>query len=148
MRILACAALAAIFAASSYAQSASPKCVDVSAPKVQGAFTGVLEKHTFAGPPNWDNAANGDKPLPTFILRLPKKICAQDGNQFANPTKMFDDIHVSGRGEPPPWDWLNAHVGQKVTLNGDIFAAHTIWHRAPLVLLLPKGWTPSPEKIP
>jgi uncharacterized protein DUF4431 len=139
--------IASVMSAALLVSPAAAQCnhiVHVVEPKTQGTFTGKLEKHVFAGPPNWKDVAAGDRPLPTYILRLPESVCADDGERFANVFEPFDSIHISVSGEGrDSWNWLSTHVGQQVTLTGRIFAAHTAYHFAPLVMLIPADRAPQ-----
>ncbi|MFT3725320.1 MAG: hypothetical protein QM773_17255 [Hyphomonadaceae bacterium] len=137
MKLLAVIALVAASAAPARGQ-----CVNVSKAGTQGTFTGILEKHAFPGPPNFEDVAKGDRPMETFILRLPTNICIQDNGRFADPDERFNTIHISSYDQGIPWGWLDAHLGVQVTLTGNIFASENAFHMAPLVMMLPNGWKP------
>lgn len=129
MKVLILAA--ALGAAPAYA------CVDVAKSPTILDFTGVLEKHDFPSPASIQGATHSNAPLVTYILRVPKKICASGG--YADAKKLFDDIQVSSRSEKAV-PWLASHIGQRVTVKGEVVPALTAWHKAPLVLLLPEDW--------
>lgn len=122
--------VAAVLAAPATAQC--NRVVHVVEKNVQGEFTGTLEKHVFNG--------ESGKPVTAYLLRLKESICADDGEVYADVFDVFDSVHVTP--SPAAQPWLDAHIGQSVTLTGHIFAARDATHFAPLVMALPKNWTP------
>ncbi len=55
-------------------------------------LTGVLERVTFPGPPNYESVESGDQPETDFVLQLAKPICYEesDGNLVsAERLKLF-----------------------------------------------------------
>ena len=95
---------------------------------------GRLTLRRFAGPPNYENIAAGDAEERTFILRLPRSACIDDGGEFADPRERFATVHVSP-SEEALLAVLSAAIGRHVIVSGQGFAAHTGHHHAPLVVL-------------
>lgn len=112
------------------------RCLDLTAPGAETAISGLLTIQLFAGPPNYESIANGDAEERTFILELPKRICASDGEFIENST-LFDRVQVNA-SDPALARVLNAGVGQQVTIQGEAFGSHTGHHHAPLVILASK----------
>jgi hypothetical protein len=96
---------------------------------------GRLFVKTFPGPPGFESVAHGDAPERTYLLRLPRPICVDDGNEgFADPEVKFDTVHVSVN-HPQLWPQLHSGLGQVVVITGEGFAAFDGHHHAPLVIL-------------
>jgi hypothetical protein len=106
--------------------------MDLRKPDAKATISGELTFQNFAGPPDYESIANGDAEEKALILELPRRVCANDGD-FIEGTTKFDRVHV-GFNSPALLDVLNAAVGRRVTVRGEVFGAHTGHHRAPLVL--------------
>jgi Domain of unknown function (DUF4431) len=109
-------------------------CIDVSGAKARIVVSGKLTLQLFAGPPNFESIAKGDAEERTFILELPRRVCAYDGDEFADPNERFDRVHVSS-SNPAMMRVLKAAVGRQIVAVGEAFSAHTGHHHAPLVIL-------------
>ena len=96
--------------------------------------SGRLTTQLFAGPPNFESIAQGDAEERAFILELPSRLCANDGD-FIEPTESFDRVHLNG-AEAAISAVLNSVVGRNVTVRGEAFGSHTGHHHAPLVMLV------------
>jgi len=126
----------ALFTAVDGAGAAQPKrqtCLDLSKAHSQVRVSGVLTVQLFPGPPNYESIARGDAEERAFILELPQRMCANDG-EFIGPGTMFDRVHVSTSDEAM-LGVFKASVGRTVTLRGEAFGAHAGHHHAPLVLM-------------
>ncbi|MFP5295862.1 MAG: DUF4431 domain-containing protein [Alphaproteobacteria bacterium] len=116
------------------AAEAEPKtCLDLRKAGGQTTLSGVLTVQLFAGPPNYESIAGGDAEERAFILELPRRLCATDG-EFISPATSFDRVQVSASDEAV-LGVLRAAVGSTVTVRGEAFGAHTGHHHAPLVLM-------------
>lgn len=109
------------------------RCLDLTAPKAKATLSGLLTVQIFAGPPNYESVAGGDTEERTFILELPKRLCASDGEFIEDSTK-FDRVQVSS-SDPGLMGVLEAAQGHQVTVHGEAFGAQTGHHHAPLVIL-------------
>ena len=129
--------LMAICPTASRAQVAGPAakggCVSVAASPTMLTATGTLSQVVFPGPPNYESVARGDRPEPTFVLRLPAPVCLDDGGFFADPTKRFDLVQISPK-DPGVAKRLKAALGKSVTVAGEGIAAQTAHHHEPLVI--------------
>lgn len=124
----------------SYSASSPPKeideaaiCLDLTSPRATASVSGLLTMRIFAGPPNYESIAGGDAEERTYILELPARLCANDGEFIENSTK-FDRVQI-GTSDPALIRVLNASIGSQVTVHGEAFGAHTGHHHAPLVIL-------------
>lgn len=130
--VVASAALLAIQPTGSVAEPRAKECLDLRG-TATAAVSGVLTTQLFAGPPNYESIAKGDAEEQGFLLELPGRMCADDG-EFISPDESFDRVHVTA-GDGVVLGVLKAAVGRTVTVRGEAFGAHTGHHRAPLVLV-------------
>ena len=124
--------LALTFAAALGTPSA-PGCIDGRSGRAPVSFEGRLERRIFAGPPNYDSIRRGDRPEPAYILTLDRRICIDDGGQFAELNNRFNTIQLFS-GNRRLNARLRAGVGHRVRITGDGFAAQTGHHHASLVV--------------
>ena len=87
--------------------------------------TGTLVRVVFAGPPNYESVAHGDRPEPQFVIRLDQPQCVD-----AVPG-IRDLILVL---TPPQFAQLRPRLGTRVTLSGGLMAAETGHHHTPVML--------------
>lgn len=115
------------------AAEAQKTCLNLTQTRSQATVSGMLTVHLFSGPPNYESIAKGDAEERTFILELPSRLCADDG-EFIRPNASFDRVHV-GASDDVILSVLKAAIGKTVTVRGEAFGAHTGHHHAPLVLM-------------
>jgi hypothetical protein len=94
---------------------------------------GRLLVQTFPGRPNFESVAKGDEAERTYVVKLPKPICLDDDDQFADPAKRFDTVHVSTT-MTDLWPKLRAALGRSVVVSGEGLASFNGHHHAPLVV--------------
>ena len=126
----------AVLSACAPSSAEAPKadaCLDLTKADTSVTISGKLTIQLFAGQPNYESIANGDAEERTFILELPKRMCAND-EDFIDPTMPFDRVQVNA-GDERLIGVLRAAVGQNVTVTGEAFGSHTGHHHAPLVML-------------
>jgi hypothetical protein len=118
---------------SSCAQAAPPiSCLDLKGPEAKATIAGKLTIQIFAGAPNYESIAKGDDEEQAFIIELPERMCADDGD-FIEPSEPFDRVQVSSYQDELR-RVLSASVGREVVVRGEAFGAQTGHHHAPLVL--------------
>ena len=130
--------------ASSFSAAAQPlpgACLDLKQSQ-PFRFEGVLTRRVFPGPPNYQDVRKGDKPEPTYILRLQKPICVS-GDEFIDAQKKIDRIQIFPKDASNEakllWKELRKLVGKPVVVEGsEPFGAHTGHHHAPLLLPITK----------
>jgi len=113
---------------------ASAGCVSVSGNSPRATAEGHLTLQLFPGPPNYDSIAAGDTEERTFILKLPRRDCIDDGSDFADPSERLVTVHVSAASDSL-MAVLRDSIGRQVAVSGEAFAAHTGHHHAPLVVV-------------
>jgi hypothetical protein len=117
------------------AQSPEPDaCLKLTPENSQATFSGLLTEQIFAGPPNYVSIARGDAEEHAFILELPRRACADDGD-FIEASEPFDRVQLSSE-DASLIDVLSAAVGRNVTVRGEAFGSHTGHHHAPLVMMV------------
>jgi len=119
-----------LLAASSVANA---KCLPGQPATVR--LTGVLERVTFPGPPNYESVQSGDAPETYYVLQLPTQICVLDSDQSvisANRLQLFL--------EPGQYDVFRPQLGKRITLPGELWPAETGHHHTPLM------FTPARDK--
>lgn len=113
--------------------AANAKCLPGQPATVR--LTGVLERVTFPGPPNYESVQSGDAPETYYVLRLPAQICVLDSDQSvisADRLQLFL--------EPKQYDVFRPQLGKRITLPGELWPAETGHHHTPLM------FTPAGEK--
>jgi hypothetical protein len=92
-----------------------------------------LSLQAFAGAPNYESVAGGDAEELYYVVRLPRNMCLEDGNQFADPAHAFDSVQLYTTS-PTVRARLRADVGRQVRVFGTGFAAQSGHHHEPLVV--------------
>jgi hypothetical protein len=89
---------------------------------------GVLERVTFAGPPNYQDIAQGDRPETYFVLRLKSPVClsVEGGGEIAAS-------RVQLLLRPEQFVLFRPSLGHEVTLPGSLWPAQTGHHHTPLM---------------
>jgi len=96
---------------------------------------GILSARVFPGPPNYESLARGDAPERTYLLKLPRPICVDDGaGGFADPNVKFDLVHVTV-ADDGLWSKLRKGLGKTVLVAGEAHPAFTGHHHEPLVVI-------------
>ena len=119
------------------ASSAPAACLDLKRAQVF-SFEGVLTYRIFPGPPNYADIRKGDRPEPTYILKLDQGTCAT-GDEFVDPNAMIDRVQIfpafDSKNAKQLWRDLRRLKGSRVSVEGsDLFGAQTGHHHAPLVM--------------
>ena len=128
--LLACALCA--FADVVAAQSTAPSCFRYEPDTVR--LTGVLEKHTYPGRPNYESTKAGDEAETGYYLALAESICTIGGgasreNEPHDGVRRVQLVIRSGVSAE-----LSARVGRRVTLRGTLFSSFTGHHRTPILI--------------
>jgi hypothetical protein len=105
-------------------------CYDLSAGEPK-KLRGHLQYTIYPGPPNFEDVRKGDRPEPTYVLRLDRPICLK-GDKYADPNKAIRRVQLVGTGAT--WPLLRASLGQRVSVGlKDPMGAETGHHHEPLV---------------
>jgi hypothetical protein len=95
--------------------------------------TGVLERRTYPGPPNYENIAKGDARETGYYLNLSKPLCVSRNLDATNvPTAGVRALQLVLDKTGP--NRLRAKIGKRLTLRGTLAHAFTAHHHAELLL--------------
>jgi hypothetical protein len=96
----------------------------------------VLARRTYAGPPNYESVARGDRPETAWLLRLDRPACvaadASDTTGFNVAVASVREVQLVV--SPEQVQRYRGRVGQRVALSGALFGAHTGHHHTPVLL--------------
>jgi len=92
---------------------------------------GTMQQHTFAGPPNYESVANGDRAERVWVLHLAQPICVSASSDWEKETGVSDLQLVFANGRNPYGKSLR---GRKVDVTGTLFRAHTGHHHTKVLL--------------
>jgi hypothetical protein len=99
-------------------------------------LAGVLARRTFAGPPNYESVARGDRPETMWLLRLDQPACvaadARDATGFNVAVASVREIQLVVT--PEQYQRYRDRVGRRVALSGTLFGAETGHHHTPVLL--------------
>jgi hypothetical protein len=93
-------------------------------------LSGVLERQTSPGPPNYDSIAAGDAPETYFVLHLDQPVCLSDLPD--NPASLIQLVFNSSSAQS--YESLRPWLGQPMTCNGKLFWWQTGHHHTPILL--------------
>lgn len=99
-------------------------------------LTGVLERVTFPGPPNYESVQDGDEVETYFVLRLPAQVCVRDDDQGVVSAASLQLLL-----EPGQYDLFRPQLGKRITLPGELWPAETGHHHTPLMFTPARGKT-------
>lgn len=99
-------------------------------------LTGVLERVTFPGPPNYESVQDGDEAETYFVLRLPAQVCVRDDDQGVVSAARLQLLL-----EPGQYDLFRLQLGKRITLPGELWPAETGHHHTPLMFTPARGKT-------
>jgi len=104
--------------------AANAECLPVEPATLR--VSGILERITFAGPPNYQDVTKGDQPETYFVLRLDDPVCLATSDQIsASRLQLFL--------RPEQYDQFRPKLGHKITLSGSLWPAETGHHHTPLM---------------
>ena len=109
--------------------TSQPSCFRANVDTV--ALTGVLGRRTSPGAPNFESTRRGDLAEQGLYLSLTKAICTVD-DSVAGPKSNVQLVQLvlDSAGSA----FLKNRLGQRVTIRGTLFGAHTGHHHADLLL--------------
>ncbi|MBA2678324.1 MAG: DUF4431 domain-containing protein [Ktedonobacteraceae bacterium] len=96
--------------------------------------SGVLERITFPGRPNYESVRNGDEPEPGFYLKLSTPICTIGDKDSGTSYPVTDVSRIQLILDNPAYGKFRPFLGRHLTVQGTLMAAHTGHHHAPLLL--------------
>ena len=93
------------------------KCVEYDPAKV--SLQGNLVRQTFAGPPNYESIASGDRPETYWFLELEIPICVIGKNEQSPDSETEDNVRVVQLNvDPDVYKSQRALLGKRVVVSG------------------------------
>lgn len=93
-------------------------------------LSGILERATFPGPPNYEGISDGDAPETYFVLKLGSGICLTP-----DPEQVSERIQLVFLKDPAQsYSALAPAVGKEVSCSGSLFASQSGHHHTPILL--------------
>jgi hypothetical protein len=113
------AVLAAMTAGAWCAVAHAAPCYDIGAGEPK-SLSGTIEYHVFPGPPNFADVQKGDRPEPTYVLRLDQPTCifgveAGDPN-MPIPRELITRVQLAASTEAIT-PLLRANINRRVTVS-------------------------------
>lgn len=100
----------------------------------QSTISGTLQRRIFPGSPNFEDLTTGDDPMDGYYLITEQPMCVA-GNDTQTDVKLEDDVRwIQLAIDQQQYDSLRPYLEQKITLKGELFAAQTTYHFAPLLM--------------
>ena len=97
-------------------------------------LVGTLQQQTFAGPPNYESIAAGDKAERYFLLKLSAPICVNADVQQQEPSfKAITEVQLILNGASN-YDSLRGRLDQMVSCKGKLLSAQTGHHHTEVLL--------------
>ena len=93
-------------------------------------LSGMLERITYPGPPNYESISSGDAPETYLVLKADRDICLVDA-----PTEFSERIQLVFLNHPQEsYASLAPSVGKRVTCSGSLFARETGHHHTSILI--------------
>jgi hypothetical protein len=93
-----------------------------------------LQQQTFAGPPNYESVAAGDKAESFFLLKLTAPICVNADAQQQEPSfTAITEVQLILNGASN-YDSLRGRLDQMVSCKGKLLSAQTGHHHTEVLL--------------
>lgn len=91
---------------------------------------GTIQRHTFAGPPNYESVAKGDQAERVWVLHLAEPICVSASSDWEKETGISDvQLVFASRG-----GYDKSLLNRKVDITGTLFQAHTGHHHTKVLI--------------
>ncbi|HSE16279.1 MAG TPA: DUF4431 domain-containing protein [Pyrinomonadaceae bacterium] len=96
------------------------------------SLKGKIKRRTFAGPPNYESVAKGDRPERMWVLHLSRPICVSASGD-RQEEKNVSDLQLVFKGAED-YRRYRSFVGKRATVDGTLFHAQTGHHYTPVLL--------------
>lgn len=106
-------------------QVKAQKCFSYEPSRVK--LEGTIKRRSFAGPPNYESVARGDRLEITWVLRLARPICVSS-NEESPEEKNIRDVQLVFQAPEQEYPRYRSFVGRKVVVTASLFQAHTGHH--------------------
>lgn len=97
------------------------------------SLNGIIKRHTFPGPPNYESVAKGDQPEQVWVLHLSRPICISAGSDFDTQSNVSDLQLVLVEGQKQ-YDRYRSMLNKRVEVTGTLFQAQTGHHHTKVLL--------------
>lgn len=88
---------------------------------------GTIRRHTFAGPPNYESIAKGDKPEDVWLLHLTAPLCVS-ANATWQKERDVSRVQLVFADGPKEYERYRRLLDQKAIVTGTLFHAQTGHH--------------------
>jgi hypothetical protein len=112
--------------------TATDPCLHYETENVE--LVGIMRRHVFPGPPNFESVEGGDAPEKCWVLHLPQPICvvsaAPDTQQINEPESGISQLQLN------QVDYKASHrlLGKRVKVQGHLVHAITGHHHTKVML--------------
>lgn len=80
-------------------------------------IAGMLVRHTYAGPPDYESVTKGDEPRTVWILQLDERICVEANRRYPRePIQIEIELALT----PEQYERYGPLLGQKVRVTGEL----------------------------
>ena len=97
------------------------------------SLNGIIKRHIFPGPPNFESVKKGDQPEQVWVLHLSSPICVSASSDFDAQSNVSDFQLVLPEGQKQ-YDRYRSLVGKRVEVTGALFQASTGHHHTKALL--------------
>jgi hypothetical protein len=134
MKHKAVAVVSILFSSSGSLQSAEPAPSQCLGYQTSVSLSGVLERRTYPGRPNFESIEAGDEPETGFYLVLPKAACFDAGSD-PDASNLIGVRLVQLNLKPEQYEELRPYLGKPISIQGSVYEAMSGHHHAPVVLM-------------
>jgi hypothetical protein len=103
------------------------------------SLTGIIQRETFPGPPNYSSIENGDEEMIYWILHLDGKICVEKNlNDPGQPYYNISTYNIAELqlvfGDDKNYDQYRSLLGKKVKVHGTLYHQYAARHVATILI--------------
>ena len=99
------------------------------------SLKGIIKRHSFPGPPNFESVKKGDQPEQVWVLHLSSPICVSASSDFEAQSNISDLQLVLTEGQKQ-YDRYRSLLGNRVEVTGTMFQASTGHHHTKVLLIV------------
>jgi len=101
--------------------------------EVPVSLNGIIKRHTFPGPPNYESVKKGDEPEQVWVLHLSSPICVSASSDGDAQSDISDLQLVLVEGQKQ-YARYRSLLGTRVEVTGKLFQAETGHHHTKVLL--------------
>lgn len=80
-------------------------------------IAGIIVRHTYAGPPDYESVTKGDEPRTVWVLQLDERVCVEANRQY--PREVIQ-LEVELALTPEQYRQYRNLLGQRVRVTGEL----------------------------